>query len=607
MRTAEEIAETWVYRRDRATIVTNRMRRIRDAYNGDLILPFDDEADPAVANLILVGIEQKAGRIASVRPQVWFPAEKPGVKVSEEKAITRRDAILGWWDTNSMTNVLKQRSRHLVAYGASHVVLRPDPATGCPRWIVRNPLGSYPAEELASPLVPADMLTAYNQTWGKFRRMFPSVAARHHATGDVDDSSQVLMIEYSDAEQVSLVYCGLDATWEPGLETMQFMDNAAHGTAEFVVNIPNRAGVPLGVAAQRTTLDRQQGEFDQAIGPYGAQAKLAALEIAAVERDVFPDTYLVARPNENPRFIAGPFDGRTGQVNIVAGGDVKNLASPAGYQTGPMVDRLERYQRITAGVPAEFGGESTQNVRTGRRGDAILSAIVDFPIAETQDVIASSLEAEDRIAVAIAKSWGGDRPQSFHYIDRRRVRSGDYVPDKLFDTSDFHKITYPVAGADLNALTVGIGQRMGLGILSKRSAAELDPMVDDPELEHDRITAETLEAAVLASIQTAAVEGALPPSIIARVTALVRSGKAELPEALEQAQAEEAEKQQAAAQPQAGAGIMAQMAAEGMGGPQAAPSVAEGPQGLQNLAGLYSALRKTNTRDAGRAALGGSF
>src|SRR3546814_3316558 len=104
-----------------------------------------------------------------------------------------------------------------------------------------------------------------------------------------------------------------------------------------------------------------------------------------------------------------------------------------------MIDRLERYLRITGGVPAEFGGESTQNVRTGRRGDAILSAIIDFPIADAQSALAASLAVENRIGIENAKAWFGDRLVGYHYAEGKRLRSGSYRASEVFDESSYPK------------------------------------------------------------------------------------------------------------------------------------------------------------------------
>jgi hypothetical protein len=100
----------------------------------------------------------------------------------------------------------------------------------------------------------------------------------------------------------------------------------------------------------------------------------------------------------------------------------------------------------------------------------------------------------------------------------------------------------------------------------------------------------------------------MPPDVVARVSELVRSGEADLPKALAIAtqEAQQAAQAQQAA-PTGAEGLMAQAAAEQTGAPAGMPTVPETGQGLQNLSGLMNALRKTNTRSAGREALGGSY
>jgi hypothetical protein len=332
---------------------------------------------------------------------------------------------------------------------------------------------------------------------------------------------------------------------------------------------------------------------------YHQQAKLMALEVIAVEKGIFPDTYLIGRPNETPRFVEGPFDGRSGGVNVVQGGDVKVMNEQPGYMSDRTIDRLERAQRVTTGLPQEFGGESGSNIRTGRRGDAVMSATIDFPIAEAQEVFAAALVQENKAAIALAKRYDGSAPRTIYVGTGNTTRAVTYKADDVF-THDEHVVTYPVTGTDMNSLLIGLGQRVGMGIMSKESAAELDPFIANPETEHDRIIAEGLEQALMSGIQQQAAAppeaGGLPPLVVARVMELVRSDKKELPEALVFATEEFMRKQQeaqAAAQQgqQAPPDAMAQAAPAGVQGMTGSPIPGPTP-GQGDLASLLSTLRK---------------
>jgi len=338
------------------------------------------------------------------------------------------------------------------------------------------------------------------------------------------------------------------------------------------------------VCAERISLDDSQGQFDGILGMYQMQARLMALEVIAVQKGVFPDTWLVGRQGETPQ-IVNPADGLTGEVGVVRGGDLRDMQMQPGYMTNPAIDRLERAQRLTAGIPPEFGGESPTNVRTGRRGDAVLSAVVDFPVQESQRIMARSLQEENRLAVDMAKAYAGRKGKSFYVNAKNAKGRVDYTPNDNFDSTD-NVVSYSQAGADINNLVVGGGQRVGMGTMSKKSFMAIDPLIDDPEFEHDAVITEQLEQALLSSVQQQAAEGAIPPADLARIMELVSNDQMELAEAVEKVQREAQERQATEVAPTAPE-AMPGLAQPGMGA-EAMPAGAPpggAPPGLAELLG----------------------
>ena len=310
-----------------------------------------------------------------------------------------------------------------------------------------------------------------------------------------------------------------------------------------------------------------------------------ALEVIAVQKGVFPDTWLVGRAGETPQ-IVNPADGLTGEVGVIRGGELRDMQMQPGYMTNPAIDRLERAQRLTAGIPPEFGGESTTNIRTGRRGDAVLSAVVDFPVQEAQRIMARSLQEENEIAINMSKTYAGNKGKSFYVTTKNAKGRVDYVPNTNFDSTD-NVVVYSQAGADINNLVIGGGQRVGMGTMSKRSFMAIDPLVEDPEFEHDAVVSEQLEQALLVSIQQQASEGVIPPADLARIMELVSTNQLELVEAVEKVQKEAQERQAEqvdAAAPEAQPGL----AAPGMGAESR--SIAAPPGGGGGLGELLGAL-----------------
>ena len=567
--TLEEIAFILAERQAKQGPIIDSMRQLRDAYNGDLVIPLpelDRREKSAVANLITTGLDQTAMRIASTMPSVYYPALDEGNRMSEKRASTRKRATMGWWEANKMPLKMRRRARWLIGYASSPVILRPDMKWGAARWDVRDPLNTFPSTgEDPDQITPNDCIFTYTRSRAWMAQHYPDALSRLKTSGNPKPTDMLQVVEYTDAEVTVLMVTSQTklSQWEGPTRGVPHVE---------LERIQNKTGFCLAVVPGRITLDRPMGQFDSLVGMYNLQSKLMALEVIAVERGIFPDTYLVSRPGETARFVAGPYDGRSGQVNVVQGGDIREMAANPGFATNGMMDRIERAQRIGSGTPAEFGGESTSNVRTGKRGDAILSAVVDFPIQEAQEIFAASLQEENKRAIAIAKTYFGNERKSFYVSSRGAKGHVDYTPNKDFE-DDNNVVTYSHSGADANSLVVGLGQRIGIGIMSKQTAQEIDPFISDPEMEKDRVISEGLEQALLQSIQTQASQGAIPPSDVAAIVALVASDKMDLAEAVTKIH-EAAQKRQATPAPEGTPETMPGLGAPGMGAeqPQQAPA-----------------------------------
>ena len=136
----------------------------------------------------------------------------------------------------------------------------------------------------------------------------------------------------------------------------------------------------------------------------------------------------------------------------------------------------------------------------------------------------------------------GNRPRSF-YVSTKNVKGRvDYRPNENFDSTD-NVVSYSHPGADINNLVIGGGQRVGMGTMSKHSFMAIDPLVDDPEFEHDTVIGEQLEQALLSSVQQQAAEGIIPPADLARIMDLVTNDQMELAGAVEKVQKEAQERQ----------------------------------------------------------------
>ena len=616
MKTVEEVLGLYKQRVAFYGPLHSKMRLIQSIYNGTAEIPLPDmeRTDvPSVPNLLATGVDQMAGRIASVVPSVIF-AEKNTNRAEKRRVNTASRVVTGWWQQDRLMMKMKQRTRHLIAYGMAPCVILWDPTRKRPTWHVRHPLETFPSTDIvAGEVRPTDCIFAYRRSVAWLRQMgYSQQVAAVTGKWDMPNDASMLLIEYVDEEGTQLILSSysegndIGSMWEStGKMRGVTLEHIMRPDLEMPCTVP-----------MRITLDGAAGQFDNMIGMYFMQARLMALETIAVEKGIFPDTYIVSRSGEIGRIIDGPHDGRTGLINIISGGDIRTEQPQPGYLTNPTIDRLERNQRVTAGIPAEFGGESSTNIRTGRRGDAVLSAVIDYPVAEAQETFAYALEEENRIAISLAKAYYGNKETTIYVGTGNSTKAVTYTANQVFPESE-HVVSYPASGSDVNSLIIGLGQRIGLGIMSKETAAMLDPFIDNPEVEHDRIIAEGLEQALVASIQQQAAGGQIPPLVLAKVMSLVKGDRMEIAEAIqkvtedaakeERKAQEEAMAQQQGMSPEMGMGMggppgmspdqaMAGATMGAMMGPEAAAQM-QSPipgagQGMDDLGSLLGALRR---------------
>ena len=517
----EQIVTLFQERRQNRAGIFNRMDEIRRHYNGDVMVPLpelDDMEKPAIPNLIAQGIDQFAMRVASTMPDISYPALRPGIQTSENKAHDRRLANLGWWDMNKMGTKIRRRSRHLTAYGMSVVSLSPVALDGndkreIPHWRVRNPLATFPSPMVdPDSMEPTDCIFSDQRPLAWLKTHWPQQMSILYKGNKAQDTDMFTVLEYLDDKETVLIVVGQKRN--PGEYINPGTGIASHQVLD---RIANRAEICPVVIAGRITLDRLQGQFDQMLGMYQREAKLDALNTIAVFRNVFPDEWVVSSANSpsSPRIVQEA-DGKQGIRGIIDKGQMQIIHVTPGPESNNALDRLERNQRVAGSLPAELGGESGSNIRTARRGSSVLSSAIDMPLQEYQEIFASSLELENSRAVKIQRAYYGKKPSMFFFGSDGKISRTDYTPNETFET-DMSYVKYSMPGSDANGMVVQVGQMVGLGAMSKQTAMEMLPQIEDPIRERDQVELEGLRAALLAGLEQQASAGSLDPSIIARI------------------------------------------------------------------------------------------
>jgi len=173
-----------------------------------------------------------------------------------------------------------------------------------------------------------------------------------------------------------------------------------------------------------------------------------------------------------------------------------------------------------------------------------MSASIDFYIEEAQMLLARSLQTELEMSALVEHGWFSDASKSYYVNWKGAKGHVKYEPGRLWDPEQNDvRVTHQMAGVDVDSLIIGAGQRVGMDTLSRDTFMQIDPLVEDPAGERDKIVVERLEAATLANLEqmAAAPESPFGPLDWASLASKIRSG-ADLWEAIEEVQTEAQER-----------------------------------------------------------------
>lgn len=537
--------------------VTQEIARIiSQTYGGNLAIPLTeaDKREPlSTANFLVQGIDQHAFRISRTRAEITVPSTDPGKPRADDLARLKRRVFYGMWSVNDMLSIDEKRARWLVAYTKAPVLLRPDmekrsKTCGGVKWEPRTPLETYSSIPLDSlDIEPEDCIFTYMRTFKWVTDRYPDAARQINVsrmdTEKVKPEDLVDIIEYVDDEVRVLIAAGRGRPngvvheAEYGVNGAVIYNiglNSPNHWAVELIRITNRAGVCPVVIPTRISLDEAKGQFDDALGIFQLLAKMQAMNVNAIAKGIWPDTWMIHAPGKTGRIVKMA-DGLLGKIGEVADGDLKAFTEQPNPQVMNMLNYLERAIRQNGAMPAEFGGESPTNVRTDKRGLTVDGAQVDYYIAAHQTALERSKKAELERAMAIDLAYfGGPKKKSIFSMWPGVKGRSDYRPRDLFKDDRTVMVSYNYVGLDANGMTVRQGQLLGMGAMSVQTIMEQSPdVIEDAEMERGRVNADQVDKVIWAQMQQ---PGAITLPDAATLKQLVRGGM-EIEDALIKVQA----------------------------------------------------------------------
>ena len=561
-----------------------KMIEVRRRYNSDWVIPYVSEHDDAVLPpttpaLIAEAIDFLGMRAASVMPYMNSPAidstKEVGVRSREYGAIRRK--ILGATHHQSKTKLHMRRAmRHLAGYATASMIVVPDFDTSLPRLELRDPLSSYPEPKAAEDLSPPkNCAFVYSKSVNWLRSNYPQIrdwVASAQATGE----EMWDVVEWVD-EEVTIIGILGPRDWE----------SSTLGASGAVVQSmelhrwPNPTGVCPVYIPGRVTLDKIISQIANLTGQVDLMAQLQALSIAAGEKAIFRDRFIIGDSIKAPQLVGGQWkDGRTGEMNIIL--DAKNIGELAGTPdptTQMMIDRLERNVRIGTGLVPQAGGETYGALRTGRGMDSMMGTAVDPRIQEMQEIMEVALEHVNFVMFEQYKAYWPDKKFTMFSGWPGDKGTVDFTPSVHIETSD-NVVAYTIPGSDVQGTTIQLGQLLGMKAISLHTLRSRHPYIDDPDAESARVEEETIEEALLQGLANQAAQGAIPVTYLAMIEKYRRK-EPDLVQAILKADAEMKAEQAKMAPPPGEGQFAAPEQMPGLAGPPPVPPgmPPPGPQG----------------------------
>lgn len=567
----EEIVNIVEQRRRADHDIINQMASVKDRYTGDYVVALPEvegepDLPPSAPALIGAAIDSTAMLAASTEPNIICPAQFSSER-SLDRALTRERALRANWRFSQMRILRRRAYRHHAAYGVFSFIVLPDYEHKRARVELRDPLGTYPEVRASDDIRdPRNIAYVFGRSTSWLRKTFPDnpqlarlISEDDFTAGDLWD-----VIEWIDEDEIVMGVKGLRRRAHVAHSWLH--DHTPAGGGVELSRIPNRAGMVPAVAPRRITLEKVAGQVSQVVGLFDLMNKLMALDIEAAKKAIFPDRYVIGQEGRSPQLVGGEWkDGRTGQVNLLLNAQqVGELVSTQGPLVHPVIDRIERAIRIGGGVAPFFTGETVGSLRTGRAMGELAAVSIDPRIQEMQEQMEEALRILNTSIMAVEKGYWPNRKYTVFSggVTDRQMTS--YKPATDFETLE-NEVRYPFIGLDASQLSVILPQRVASGMMATKTAMILDPFVDDPDAEKDRIWQEQIDQAMSQSMLQQATAGTLPLIDVARIRELVGQGEP-IVEAIQQANREAQERQ--AEQPEPGA-------------PEAQPGLAEPGQGAE--------------------------
>jgi hypothetical protein len=491
-----------------------------------------DRALPKVPNLQVLASEHRARLVAEVVPSIVVRPEKlqDKAKVAAEK---HERILAGYWHQNLVGLKLPRFAMDLMYTGLAAVKVLPDftkpSAERFPLFTRLDPRHCFPGPVFSEGPIPDDIVIGYQQDLHTIEKRFGvdlgAMSERAKRKGYNNPTDMPRVVEFYDDE-----FC--IAIAEIGSKKS---NNHAYETLLVAPHNLGRTPVAIGIRPSFDGIYR--GDFDQLHAIINTQNRMMTLHIDSAIQKVYPAHlwYDIENPEDWGPDAMLEKKSREGSFESVG-----EAAAP--YDNYNILKMVADFGRTVAMVPESTTGDPSQSIISAAAVNAVQTMPNTHVVSLQRDSLAPMLQAANELALRADERWG-DTEKTIIGVQRGTTFAETYTPSKDIGGNYTNEVVYgDSAGLDkVNANVMNL-QNLQARLITRRTAMERSPFVEDPIREEKQMLRESLHDSMLAGIMTASqvppgTPGAITPEQIAKVDELLEKEGTTLREALLEATA----------------------------------------------------------------------
>jgi len=490
----------------------SRVETVTNVSNGDWWVEWPDLSQtpeaPAISNMVEMGINHWSSVGGAILPQFRVPLNKSADRRKEKASARKRERRIRELMTSSNASELAALAWGDYA-GAGSAVLggwvnfeEKDPAKRNPFLLRYDPRHTYLLKDNLGAVT--ELLVARKIDELELKAMYPEWK-------DVFDSADENDVEeWFWYMQDRIIYAIVDVS----------NDGRKVNRNVVLVDMEWDLGMVPAWEVIRPTFDgERRGVFDQTIHILRTMQRLMLMTIMSTEEHAFPAIATYDAVNPEDFGPAAVIQLRSSE------GRVERLGPAQHFDVKDLIARLGEYAGQQSVFPQQLSGEPGASIVSGRGINASMGALdARLALAHKQFEVGFGKVAGFLLALDEQFCYG-EKTVVGDYHDTKKAE--DYDPRKDVDGYWHASATYGIgAGSDPANIEVRLNMNLSSGLISRATARDQLPFLDDSEAETLLIMREAMQDAVIQGVMAMSSQG--DPTLAAEALDLINKEDTEL-------------------------------------------------------------------------------